>query len=236
MSALEFESLVLRYVEGAASEGDREVLRGFVGQSAANREIFRARVRLRRAQRGQASREAVEAALRSRALPTLAEFDQLTYAYLDGAASREQVLRLRDAIRASDDFRRRFHARMRLHGAQTAYLRSRRSEGVAQALRSLNAFAQRFGRASAHLCLLLLVFVELRVTVPAEYSGLMFYVESAVGIADEPEFPLSVSPDEPELPLSGGASDRALPPMPTPVQAAPEAGLDELLDVASAEA
>lgn len=235
MNVLRFESLVVRYVEGSASRSEVDALRAFVSASSGNRELFRARVRLRRAQRGMASREAAEAVLRRESLPGLAEFDQLTYAYLDGVASQAQVLRLRDTIRASADLRSRFQSRMRLHSAQTAYLRSCRQAGVAQALRALSAFAQRFGRVSAHLCLLLLVFVELRVTVPAEYSGLMYYVESAVGAVTEPEFPLSVSPDEPDAPLSTGAFEGLLPPMPMPA-ALPEPGLDEASESDSAEA
>lgn len=235
MNALQFESLVIRYVEGSASESDVSALRAFVRGSSGNRELFRARVRLRRAQRGMASREAAEAVLRKASLPSIAEFDQLTYAYLDGVAGRAQVLRLRDAIRASGDLRSRFQSRMRLHAAQTAYLRSCRQAGVSQALRSLSAFAQRLGRVSAHLCLLLLLFVELRVTVPAEYSGLMYYVESAVGAVTEPDFPLSVSPDEPEIPLTSGDFEGLLPPMPMPASV-PEGGLDELLESGSAEA
>lgn len=235
MNVLQFESLVIRYVEGSASDSDLSALRAFVSGSRDNRELFRARVRLRRAQRGLASREAAEAVLRKETLPSLAEFDQLTYAYLDGVAGRAQVLRLRDAIRASGDLRSRFQSRMRLHAAQTAYLRSCRQAGVTQVLRSLSAFAQRLGRVSAHLCLLLLIFVELRVTVPAEYSGLMYYVESAVGSVSEPEFPLSVSPDEPDASVSTGVFDGLPPPMPMPA-ALPEPGLDEASESDFAEA
>jgi hypothetical protein len=41
----------------------------------------------------------------------------------------------------------------------------------------LHAFGQRMGRSFAHLCLLALVLVELQVTIPAEYSGLLSYVD-----------------------------------------------------------
>ncbi|MFM7208510.1 MAG: hypothetical protein ACKOY8_01690, partial [Verrucomicrobiota bacterium] len=112
MNALQFESLVIRYVEGSASVSDVSALRAFVRGSRDNRELFRARVRLRRAQRGMASREAAESVLRKASLPSIAEFDQLTYAYLDGVAGQAQVLRLRDAIRASGDLRSRFQSRM----------------------------------------------------------------------------------------------------------------------------
>lgn len=235
MNVLQFESLVVRYVEGSASASDLSALRAFVSGSRDNRELFRARVRLRRAQRGLASRKAAEDVLRRETLPSLAEFDQLTYAYLDGVAGRAQVLRLRDAIRASADLRSRFQSRMRLHAAQTAYLRSRQLAGVAPALRSLSAFAHRLGRVSAHLCLLLLIFVELRVTVPPEYSGFMYYVESAVGAVSEHEFPLSVSPDEPDAPVSTGVFDGVTPPMPMPA-ALPEPGLKEANEPDFAEA
>ena len=47
----------------------------------------------------------------------------------------------------------------------------------------LHAFAQRIGRSFAHLCLLALIFVELQVRIPAEYSGLVLYAETTV--ADE---------------------------------------------------
>lgn len=235
MNGLRLESLVVRYVDGSATEAEVASLRAFVAGSPGNRELFRARVRLRRAQRGMASREAAEAVLRKECLPGLAEFDQLTYAYLDGVATPPQVLRLRAAIRTSADLRIRFQSRMRLHAAQTAYLRSCRQAGVSQVIRSLSAFAQRMGRASAHLCLILLLFAELRVTVPAEYSGLMYYFESAVGSVTEPDFPLSVSPDETDQPLSTGGIEGILPPMPMPA-AVPEGGLDELLEHGSAEA
>ena len=42
----------------------------------------------------------------------------------------------------------------------------------------LHAFGQRMGRSFAHLCLLALVLVELQVTIPAEYSGLLSYVDA----------------------------------------------------------
>jgi hypothetical protein len=42
----------------------------------------------------------------------------------------------------------------------------------------LHGYGQRMGRSFAHLCLLALVLVELQVTIPAEYSGLLSYVDS----------------------------------------------------------
>ncbi|MGA0134465.1 MAG: hypothetical protein ACO3ND_08945 [Opitutales bacterium] len=231
MSPLEFESVVIRYVDGLARESEVGALRRFVASSPANRMLFRARVRLRRAQRGGATRADVDRIMRRDVLPGVAEFDSLSYAFLDGSATAAQVLRLRDALRASVELKRRFQARLRLHRAQNLYLRSRRRAGLTTALRSLSAYANRFGRVASQLCLLLLVFVELRVRVPNEYSGLMFSVESAVRVMPASEYPLTVSPDENELPPGIGSSEGVLPPMPMP-----EAGTGEVAEPGVVEA
>lgn len=109
-----------------------------------------------------------------------AELEALILCYLEGTATREQVVRLRNAIQASDEIRQRFHARVRLHKAQMSFLRSRADLDASQAVAGLARFAQRAGRIFAHACVLALVFVQLRVTLPAEYSGLFLYVEDAL--------------------------------------------------------
>lgn len=109
-----------------------------------------------------------------------AELESLILCYLEGTATREQVLRLRNAIQSSEATRQRFHARVRLHKAQMAYLRGRADLDASQAVAGLARFAQQAGRVFAHACVLALVFVQLRVTLPAEYSGLMLYVEDAM--------------------------------------------------------
>ncbi|PAZ01794.1 MAG: hypothetical protein CAK89_08285 [Opitutia bacterium AMD-G3] len=106
-----------------------------------------------------------------------AELEALILCYLDGTATRDQVVRLRNALQASPEIRQRFHARVRLHKAQMAFLRGRAYLDAAQAVAGVARFAQRAGRIFAHACVLALVFVQLRVTLPAEYSGLMLYVE-----------------------------------------------------------
>ena len=107
-----------------------------------------------------------------------AELEALILCYLDGTATRDQVVRLRNALQASPEIRQRFHARVRLHKAQMAFLRGRAELDAAQAVAGVARFAQRAGRIFAHACVLALVFVQLRVTLPAEYSGLMLYVEA----------------------------------------------------------
>ncbi len=48
------------------------------------------------------------------------EFDHLAGLYLDGEASRPQVLALREALRAHPELRARLAAHVRLHRAQVA--------------------------------------------------------------------------------------------------------------------
>ncbi|MCX6919385.1 MAG: hypothetical protein NTX41_08815 [Verrucomicrobia bacterium] len=129
-----------------------------------------------------------------------AELESLIICYLDGTASREQVLRLRNALQASTEIRQRFHARVRLHKAQMAFLRGRADLDATQAVAGLARFAQRAGRIFAHACVLALVFVQLRVTLPAEYSGLMLYVEDA--LAEEASAEGMIVPSAGSMPLA----------------------------------
>ena len=114
-----------------------------------------------------------------------AEFESLVALFLEGNASPEQVARLRDALSASPALRARFQASARLHKAQLACLSHREERSAAGVMSWLHAYGQRMGRSFAHLCLLALVFVELQVTIPVEYSGLLAYVEAQVP-AEEP--------------------------------------------------
>lgn len=90
------------------------------------------------------------------------DFDHLVGLYLDGEASRAQVLALREALRANPDLRARLAAHVRLHRAQVAAPR----RTLSGALAGLRAFAARSGLALVHACVLLLVVVELDVALP----------------------------------------------------------------------
>ncbi len=109
-----------------------------------------------------------------------AEFESLVALFLEGTASPEQVARLRAALSASPALRARFQASARLHRAQLACLSRREESSAAGVMSWLQAYGERMGRSFAHLCLLALVFVELQVTIPVEYSGLLAYVEAQV--------------------------------------------------------
>ena len=143
-----------------------------------------------------------------------AEFESLVAAFLEGNASAAQVARLRDALGKSPELRARFQSRVRLHKAQLSFLSRHEERSLAGVMTWLHAFGQRMGRSFAHLCLLALVLVELQVTIPAEYSGLLAYVdapaveEPILGGAEVPlrlltdavqDFDLSQSAEVPDL-------------------------------------
>jgi hypothetical protein len=142
------------------------------------------------------------------------EFESLVASFLEGGASPAQVARLRAALGQSPELRARFQSRVRLHQAQLSFLSRREERSVAGVTAWLSAFAQRMGRSFAHLCLLALVLVELQVTIPAEYSGLLSYVdapaaeETTLGSAEVPlrlltdavqDFDLSQAVEAPDL-------------------------------------
>lgn len=104
------------------------------------------------------------------------EFQSLVSNYLEGTSTPSQVVQLRAALKSSPALLQRFQSSLRLHHAQLKALSRREDRSLTAAMQWLQGYAQRMGRSFAHLCLLALVFVELRVTIPAEYSGLLSYV------------------------------------------------------------
>ncbi len=171
-----------------------------------------------------------------------AELESLIVLYLEGTASRQQVIRLRDAIKSSPEMQQRFQARLRLHRAQMAYLAKQEGCSPRQAMLWLHGFAQRAGRSFAHLCLLALVFVELQVRLPDEVSGLVLFSDiSAVEempemgemptLAEAPggmalvnvEFPADI-----QLP-KGEVHDRVVPHLPPPELLQPLEALEPTL-------
>ena len=147
-----------------------------------------------------------------------AEFESLVALFLEGNASAEQVARLRAAMSASPALRARFQASARLHQAQLACLSHREERSTAGVMSWLHAYGQRMGRSFAHLCLLALVFVELQVTIPAEYSGLLSYVEAKVpapepllDVEDMPVLVLKEVVQEAELSQSGDMPELTMP-------------------------
>jgi hypothetical protein len=157
-----------------------------------------------------------------------AEFESLVALFLEGNASAEQVARLRAALSTSPALRARFQASARLHQAQLACLSHREERSTAGAMSWLHDYGQRMGRSFAHLCLLALVFVELQVTIPAEYSGLLAYVEAQVTeeelVLGSAEMPIRLITDvaqEAELSQSVEATELAMPVLVMPEKVAP---------------
>ena len=148
------------------------------------------------------------------------EFETLVTLFLDGNASAEQVARLRDVLSASPALRARFQASARLHKAQLACLSRREERTLEGVLSWLHAYGQRMGRSFAHLCLLALVFVELQVTIPAEYSGLLAYVEAKVPAAET--VVLKEVVQEAELSQSGDMPELSMPVIAMPVLGMPD--------------
>jgi hypothetical protein len=157
-----------------------------------------------------------------------AEFESLVALFLEGNASSDQVARLRAALSGSPALRARFQASARLHKAQLACLSHREERSTAGVMTWLHAYGQRMGRSFAHLCLLALVFVELQVTIPAEYSGLLSYVEAQVP-AEEPvlgsaEMPVRLITDvaqEADLSKAVEAPELTMPVLVTPEMVMP---------------
>lgn len=121
-----------------------------------------------------------------------ADFDALVAVYLEGGATHEQVAQLRAALSSSAQLTARFQSLVRLHRAQVVALGRREDRSFSGVTLGLQAYAQRCGRFCAHLCLLALVLVQLQVTIPAQYSGLLWYMEPSassepvVGAAEMP--------------------------------------------------
>lgn len=94
------------------------------------------------------------------------DFDRHVGVYLDGEATRAQVMALRKALRERPELKSRLADLVRLHRAQSAALTRRARPSLAVALGQLRAIADRAGRSLAHACLLVLVCVELDVALP----------------------------------------------------------------------
>lgn len=157
-----------------------------------------------------------------------AEFEVLVAAFLDGTASAEQVARLRAALGVSPALRARFQSSARLHRAQLACLSRHEERTLPGVLSWLHAYGQRMGRSFAHLCLLALVFVELQVTIPAEYSDLLAYVEpsaaeeTVLGAVDMPVRLITDNMQEAELSPAAEVPELAMPVLMMPEMVAPD--------------
>jgi hypothetical protein len=109
-----------------------------------------------------------------------AEFERLVDSYLDRSATPAEVARLRELLVASPELTRRFKQRSVLHRAQLKCLADFQRQDWAWVDSWLLNFAQRFNRSAAHLCLLMVVLVQTRVTMDTDYKGLNLYVMNSL--------------------------------------------------------
>ena len=91
----------------------------------------------------------------------------------------------------------------------------------------LHAFGQRMCRSFAHLCLLGVIMVQLQVTIPAEYFGLLWYVDAAgegqvvLGGGEMPGLNIVEITHEPDSPPLVEVPDLAMPNFVMPEMAMP---------------
>lgn len=109
-----------------------------------------------------------------------AEFERLVDSYLDCSATAVEVARLRELLVASPELKRRFKQREILYQAQLKCLADFRRKDWAWVGSWLLSFAQRFNRSAAYICLLMVVLVQTRVTMDADYKGLNLYVMNSL--------------------------------------------------------
>lgn len=107
----------------------------------------------------------------------LQEFQSLVTNYLDGTARPEEIRRLRVMMDQSPLLRQVFRRQVMLHRLQVRFLSQREERQAGPAISWLGLFAGRMSRMAAYLCLLAVVFVQARLSLPAEYNGLMLYVQ-----------------------------------------------------------
>ncbi len=141
----------------------------------------------------------------------LQEFQSLVANYLDGSASPEEIHRLREMMDQSPTLRRLFRRQFMLHRLQVRFLSQRKENQAGPAISWLGLFAGRMSRLAAYLCLLAVVFVQARLSLPAEYSGLMLYVQEGATEYAEPT-PEDFAPFEvmPQSSMTESPSDAAL--------------------------
>jgi hypothetical protein len=155
------------------------------------------------------------------------DFDRDVGCYLDGEATRAQVVAIRRVLRERPELKSRLADLVRLHRAQSVVLVKPPRSFAPMVLGHLRAFADRSGRALTHVCLLLLVCLELDVALPmvesqswvnggrpvpvmvpvTEVLGTEF-MEVLMGTETEPEpevIPQGMDISDPMAPESAGA-------------------------------
>jgi len=105
---------------------------------------------------------------------SLVEFENLVERYLEGSISRAEEARLLELIQESPEFKNRFKIKVRLHEAMSQCLAKNKSKQAYLSFAWLRIYVNRMSKVASYACLIALVFVQLRVTLPSEYSGILY--------------------------------------------------------------
>jgi len=111
------------------------------------------------------------------------EFENLVERYLDGNISRVEEARLLELIKESPDFLNRFKAKVRLNQAMKQCLATHQTKQAYHSFAWLRVYVKRMSQVASYACLIALVFVQLRVTLPSEYTGALYNLGAVM--ADE---------------------------------------------------
>lgn len=123
------------------------------------------------------------------------EFENLVERYLEGNISRAEEVRLLELIKDSPEFKNRFKAKVRLHQAMNKCLAENKTKQAFLSFAWLQIYVKRMSQVASYTCLIALAFVQLRVTLPSEYSGALYHF-SAVLSDEADDFVDGISADE----------------------------------------
>ena len=123
------------------------------------------------------------------------EFENLVERYLEGNISRAEEVRLLKLIQESPDFKNRFRAKVRLHEAMNQCLATSKTKQAYLSFAWLQIYVKRMSQVASYACLIALVFVQLRVTLPSEYTGALYNLGAAM-VDDTDEFVDGISNNE----------------------------------------
>ena len=111
---------------------------------------------------------------------SLAEFENLVERYLEGNISRAEEVRLLELIKESPEFKNRFKLKVRLSEAMKQCLAKNKSKQAYLSFAWLRIYVNRMSKVASYACLIALVFVQFRVTLPSEYSGMLYHLSEVV--------------------------------------------------------
>lgn len=126
---------------------------------------------------------------------SLSEFENLVERYLEGNISRAEELRLLKLVQETPEFKNRFKAKVRLHQAMNQCLSSDKTKQASLSFAWLRVYVKRMSQVASYACLIALVFVQFRVTLPSEYSGALYYLTATMS-DDTGDFMEGISSDE----------------------------------------